>query len=72
LKDTYIRIKKSAEVIVVAEKSRTRERKRSGGELTCDEGLNVRLSRIRQGGLISEFAGLVLNKGKGFIGKKSD
>jgi hypothetical protein len=36
------------------------------------EGLNIRLSQIRQGGLNFEFSSLVLNKDKGNIGVKSD
>jgi hypothetical protein len=36
------------------------------------EGLNVRLSRIRQGGSNLEFASLALNTDKGIIGVKSD
>jgi hypothetical protein len=36
------------------------------------EGLNVRLSRIRQGGSNFEFASLALNTDKGIIGVKSD
>ena len=36
------------------------------------EGLNVRLSQIRQGGPNFEFASLVLNSDKGVIGAKSD
>jgi hypothetical protein len=36
------------------------------------EGLNVRLSQIRQGGSNFEFASLALNTDKGIIGVKSD
>ena len=36
------------------------------------EGLNVRLSRIRQGGSNLEFASLVLNTDKGIFGVKSE
>ena len=38
----------------------------------ADEGLNVGLSLIWQGGSNFEFASLILNKGRGIIGVKSD
>ena len=37
-----------------------------------NEGLNVGLSQIRQGGSNFEFASLILNKDRGIIGVKSD
>ena len=59
---------KSAEAIVVGRNESVNKPEVS----QADEGLNVGLSLIWQGGSNFEFASFILNKDRGIIGVKSD